>query len=590
MKSRTLFFNVTVLKKDITRFFPAWAIYLIGGLLVTTLVFQQSSLSMANTVLQIADTVMPLITVIYALVNAMLLFGDLCNSRLCNALHAMPLRRESWFLTHCVAGLLMQLVPHLVLALVLLPGLGQFSYTALIWMAASALQYLFFFGLATLCMLCCGNRIGAVALYGLANYLSMLVYWVVQSLYVPLMYGVRLRMDHFIRLSPMLQMMSHENTMGLDRICHDCIGIYSYKVCENCKYQLNWGDGWACLGLAAGLGVVCAVVALLLYRRRKLECAGDFAAIKPVRWIFTILAGVCGGMVFRGFAFGGEGGYILLVCGLTVGFFLAQMLLQRRVRVFDKKNWLRLGAFLLIWAASLGLTAVDAFGIESRVPAIKDVEKVLIADRDLSDYELDENLKGVTVYDKEEIGRIVAIHQLLLEEEKGSGIHLYTEHNGTYVNYYGADYRPVTIHYTLTNGATLTRTYQTKTGKDPSDAWRRLTRFFDKGAYVLECDTLDELLKQANMVQWDASKQYVEIEGEEALSLLTALWYDAEAGHLSQSNPDYSEEHTYLELWQMYPDGQGDFRQQLFVSPQATKTWAFLTAYAKSHNMENWFY
>ena len=143
MKSRTSFFDITVLKKDITRFFPAWAIYLIGGLLVTTLVFQQSSLSMANTVLQIADTVMPLITVIYALVNAMLLFGDLCNSRLCNALHAMPLRREGWFVTHFVSGLLMQLVPHGVLALVLLPGLGEFSYTVLIWLAASALQYLF---------------------------------------------------------------------------------------------------------------------------------------------------------------------------------------------------------------------------------------------------------------------------------------------------------------------------------------------------------------------------------------------------------------------------------------------------------------
>ena len=158
------------------------------------------------------------------------------------------------------------------------------------------------------------------------------------------------------------------------------------------------------------------------------------------------------------------------------------------------------------------------------------------------------------------------------------------------MNYYGEDYRSVTIHYTMKNGTTLTRIYQTRTGKDPSDAWRRLTRIFDKGAYVLECNTLDELLKQANMVQWDASKEFVEIEGEEVLTLLTALWYDAEAGNLSQSNPDYSESHTYIELWQMYPDGQGQFQQQLFVSPQATKTWAFLTNYAKTHNIENWFY
>ena len=108
MKSKTSFFDVTVLRKDITRFSPAWAIYLIGGLLVTSILLQENSFSMANTVLQLSFTAMPLIAVGYALVTAMLLFGDLCNSRLCNALHAMPLRREGWFLTHCAAGLLMQ--------------------------------------------------------------------------------------------------------------------------------------------------------------------------------------------------------------------------------------------------------------------------------------------------------------------------------------------------------------------------------------------------------------------------------------------------------------------------------------------------
>ena len=587
MKSRTLCFDITVLKKDITRFFPAWAIYLIGGLLVTALL-QANSYSMANTVLQLVYTAMPLITVVYALVNAMLLFGDLCNSRLCNALHAMPLRREGWFLTHFVAGLLMQLVPHVVLMLVLLPGLGQFFYVALIWLAASALQYLFFFGLATLCMFCCGNRIGAVALYGLGNYLSMLVYWVIESLYVPLLYGVRLRMDDYIFFGPMLQMMNGDNDIELDKICNAC--DYYFETCPNCTYQLNWGDGWAYLGITAGLGVAFAALALLLYRRRKLECAGDFAAVKPVRWIFTILASVCGGMVFRGFAMGGDEGYILLICGIIVGFFLAQMLLQRRVKVFDKKNWLRLGAFLLIWAVSLGLTAVDAFGIESRIPNIRDVEKVLIADRSLSDTAIENGTKGVILYDKEEIGRITAIHQLLLEEEKGDGNRIYTDHNGAYVDYYGEDYRSVTIHYTLKNGTTMTRIYQTRTGKDPSDAWKRLSRYFDKGSYVLGWGSLEALTDQIDMVQWDTSKEFEPIEGEDVLTLLKCLWYDAEAGNLSQSNVDYSKSHTYLELYELQADGLQVFRQQLYVSPQATKTWAFLTNYAKTHNIEDWFY
>ena len=34
MKLKTSFFDKTVLKKDLTRFFPLWTLYLIGGLLV----------------------------------------------------------------------------------------------------------------------------------------------------------------------------------------------------------------------------------------------------------------------------------------------------------------------------------------------------------------------------------------------------------------------------------------------------------------------------------------------------------------------------------------------------------------------------
>ena len=33
MKSKTSFFNATVFRKDITRFAPLWALYLIGGML-----------------------------------------------------------------------------------------------------------------------------------------------------------------------------------------------------------------------------------------------------------------------------------------------------------------------------------------------------------------------------------------------------------------------------------------------------------------------------------------------------------------------------------------------------------------------------
>ena len=124
MKSRTSFFNTAVLKKDITRFAPAWGLYLTGMLLLTMTIFMEEDAELARS---IGTTLglFSLINICYALVCGALLFGDLFNSKLCNALHAMPMRREGWFLTHVTSGLLFSIVPNLLVCLILMPRLGN---------------------------------------------------------------------------------------------------------------------------------------------------------------------------------------------------------------------------------------------------------------------------------------------------------------------------------------------------------------------------------------------------------------------------------------------------------------------------------
>ena len=110
MKSRTSFFDRTVLKKDITRFAPLWALYLIGGLMIAI------SSGISGDELNEVLGGLGIVSFSYAILVAQLLFGDLFNTRLCNALHAMPLRREGWFFTHVIAGILFSLVPNLLIA------------------------------------------------------------------------------------------------------------------------------------------------------------------------------------------------------------------------------------------------------------------------------------------------------------------------------------------------------------------------------------------------------------------------------------------------------------------------------------------
>ena len=103
MPSKTSCFNKTVFQKNLTRFAPVWVLYLLCLLLGMMMLYagdgDGQGYWFADNMSEMIQ-LMAFVNLIYAPLVAALLFGDLYNSRMCNALHAMPLRRESWFLTN----------------------------------------------------------------------------------------------------------------------------------------------------------------------------------------------------------------------------------------------------------------------------------------------------------------------------------------------------------------------------------------------------------------------------------------------------------------------------------------------------------
>ena len=262
---------MTVLKKDLLRFAPVWAVYLIAGLLVQSVMLGANQYDMSQNLANFLGRAMALVNCGYAIVVALLLFGDLFSSRLCNALHAMPLRRENWFLTHFTAGILFSLLPNLVLTGVFAFFLQQLWYTAFLWLGATMLSYLFFFGLATLTVMATGNRFAALTVYALLNFVSLEVYWVIYELIVPTLYGVRLPVDGFAAFSPVVWLLSVDTPLysltWMD--ASDVPAVIPPGYHRGDAYKLaGFGDQWGYLFLIAAVGLACAVGALLLYRRR----------------------------------------------------------------------------------------------------------------------------------------------------------------------------------------------------------------------------------------------------------------------------------------------------------------------------------
>lgn len=433
MKLRTSFFNPTLYKKDITRFAPLWILYTVVMMLI---MLPLMNVGWNNSVLDramyrvdvLAETIgaMSVMNLLYGVLAAQLLFGELFNTRLCNALHAMPIRREARFGSHLAAGFSFSIVPNLLISVLMMQDMGSWWYAPLLWCGALTLQYLFFFGVAVLSMHCTGNRFAAVLVYAIVNFASMAALWFANVIFVPLMKGVILEATGFMLFSPVVMLCTMND-------------FFSVNVSPN-FHTFEMGTQWPVLWIYAAAGVVALVGALLIYRRRALESAGDFMAVKWLRPIFLLIYTLCVGAFFAVFGsiFSGDTYVTFLIVGFAVGFFTGKMLLERTVRIFNLKSLLQLVILIVLMWLSLQAVQFDLFGIVRYVPkaeAVKEAQVVV--------YFYGRN--KLTVSDPREMEILVNAHALALEEDgcKHGDQHIYE------ITYSMKDGRTVKRRYTL---------------------------------------------------------------------------------------------------------------------------------------------
>ena len=381
MKLRTSSSKSALLKKDLTRFAPFWGLYilcLLLGLMTLTEGDRDRFYFVMN--LGACARVMTLVNCGYGLLTAQLLFGDLYDSRMCGGLHSLPLRREEIFGVHVLSGLLFSLVPTAIMTLVAMPMAANSTVIQgwqmpLLWFAAANLEYLLFFGMAVFCCFLVGNRFSMAVIYGILNVWSMLTQVVVETLYGPILPGVRIPEIWSRKACPWYSL-SSTSLVIVQRKGNDLPGTLTVQP-----------EAWVQLGIWAAVGLVLLGAALLLYRRRRLETAGEFLAVKPLKpvflTVFALAAASCFDVAIHMFG-GGDisNTQTVLFCaaGLLVGWFVACMLTERTTRVFRRRNLLGGGLLLVVLLGSLVTVRADPLGIQSWVPQAEDVAWVRITD------------------------------------------------------------------------------------------------------------------------------------------------------------------------------------------------------------------
>ena len=530
MKSRTSLFNRTVLLKDITRFCPIWIIFSVINLLPTLGNLSTAALMEKNYIAFLlgGDLGAYAITaLVYALICALFLFGDLFKSKLCNALHALPLRRESWFATHFLAGVLFFLAPGTVNALICLPYMGEYWFVAPMWLLATTVMYLFFFTLAILCVMLTGGRFAAAAVYVLINFFSLLCYWMVDTYYAPLLPGLHIRDTVFIWFCPVAMLASGEYFI------FDCVEAYPSKgvvdLYESMYYTYKYvfkgfGSNWLYIGIVAALAVVLFILALVLYRKRKLESAGDFLAFRKPQPVFLVIFSLTIGAIFQSIFGLFDSNIVSMIIGLVIGCYAGQMLLRRTVKVFDKRSLIWAGAMAAALGLTLVVTSIDPLGLTRWTPEPEQVVSIALSE----DYEYVKNeyyhSKTVTIQDPGNIEKIVSVHEKILAE-------------GAYIvpsqGYYGqaAYIHPIHLTYKLADGREVVRRYYVT----DNTLAQQLEPFFSSNKYLLGYDDFDDFIAHVELVTLDSADIASAADKE---ALLRAVWADCEAGLMSQNGSD----------------------------------------------------
>lgn len=541
MPSKTSFFNKTTFRKDLTRFFPLWGLYALCLLLgLVMLVDEEQKYWIANNFAKLPTSMAP-INLVYALVAAAVLFGDLYNTRMCYGLHALPMSRGSWFASHVLSGILFSLVPTAVMAVVALPMLAGTPVTnawqlSLYWFAITNLQYLFFFGLAVLCALCAGNWLGLAALYGLVNFGAFIITALVEAFYTPLLPGVVTPSDLTYFFFPMLNLVLH------DLIVMNRVSTLDEKGIEHLSGSFTLGSTWGYLLALAVIGLVLLAAAYLLYRRRKLESAGDFLAIPklaPVLAVAMALAGAAAVWIVMnstGILNSQEDAMILLLAfaGLAVSWFAGQMLLNRSTQVFHLRQWAGLGILTVVIAVSLVLTKMDVLGIADWLPQPEDVKSVTYSFN-----------AGDTVEDEAGIADMIQLHNLCLEE-KLADEQLQEKYRVFYEEHpdepYPYDYQQVSLTYHLNNGRTVQRRYYLLADGEGKDILKHysgtLGAIFGMYREMSDVKTPEDLMGYVGKPEYiSVGSSTVEDEyltAETVRNLFGAIIADAEAGNMSQ--------------------------------------------------------
>ena len=371
MPSERTFFNKAVYKRTLSRFWILGAAYAVALCFLTIMCgrfFYNSEAAEAAE--YVSYSILSNLTrreivaaAIAAVVMAIAVYAWMFRKTSAAYIAALPVTREALLISGMLAALTLLILPCIIamlVSLLLYGGAGPVYVSSLLCStAAVVLMNIAFFGLASFCTVFTGNAAVLPALYAAALYGFVGIEAVIRYIAEFLLFGVRGTGWELAVLSPVYY------------FSNNYVGSYSYALPLTAIYAVA--------------GVILAGLAVIFFRHRRMEAAGEVVAVPVLRPIFRwgLAAAVSLGMavltlktVFGvGSYAAGNGGtpgkvailLLAMLFGAAVGWFGAEALMRKTLRVFDR-HWKGLGVFCALLCSLVIGGEFDVFGVERYQP------------------------------------------------------------------------------------------------------------------------------------------------------------------------------------------------------------------------------
>ena len=544
MTSKISCFDRAVFRRALKKTAPVWILYTLYELLLPLRLFsfcRGVSSCTDDFLVQIEKTILG-----YARINASLLpfllggllawvlFFWLFRAGTAYFYAALPVRRETLFLTNYLTGVLLCAAPALLSSLLLWAvgaGFGAAAFVpAMQVFAAAMLGFLLFFSFAVLVCCVVGQMAAMPIVYVILNFTFFVLETIVRHLLFTFVYGMPYSqsstMQSFaLHATPVLGLLQGGFRVMTDWAERD--GMYYMELNPRL-------EGWGYLGALAALGLVFALCAFLLLKHREMERSGDVIAVgwlRPVAlYVFTIgCALVLGAAMAELFSSNTADNFwyvlLFLFVGAFVGYFAGKMLLQKTLHVF-RSGWLGLGACCLVLLLAFGAAEFDLFGYSRYLP-----ERSAVQAAGLTHYQSN----GLyTTQDDAFIQDVLNLHTAAVSEKSKQ------EHR-RHAYQLGTDYtEQFYITYRMTDGTLTERYYSIVYSEadleDPDSLISRFSALYNSPGSVLIRTGFDTPRTEKNVLSCYVSSfdtgESLELTGRDAWRVYMACLDDINAGLL----------------------------------------------------------